>query len=257
MATWGPMLNADDSFCEVIETFQSRFHNGIPVDQIFTQIQKEMGGGIDDHIVQLALLECLWRTNKIRQKDILYIKEIIETNKDQEYWMMLGADTAFLEKRLLELNKFLEKISYPPLDKQMWKISTQQRQLEKGFCFWYRHKKGIYGALVLEVQKDIDCCYYLIAVSEQLNNVPTTVEGIIEAPIYTIAWFGEESLLSNKRMHYVDRISISSSFENRYGLQIQKERSVCLTNCGQAYTWSHLYRTLSFQNQLISDILSS
>lgn len=256
MATWGPMLNADDSFREVIETFQSRFHNGIPVDQILTQIQKEMGGGIDDHIIQLALLECLWRVNKIRQKDLVYIEAIIKTNKDQEYWMMLGADKAFLEKRLVELNKFFEKISHPPLNKQIWKISTQQRQLEKGCCFWYRHKKGVYGALVLEVQKDIDCCYYLIAISELLNNIPTTVEGIIGAPIYTIAWFTEESLLNNKRMHYVGCTNISSSFENRYGLHIQKGRSVSLANCGQAYTWSHLYRIFSFQNKTISDILN-
>ena len=169
--------------------------------------------------------------------------------------MMLGANSSFLERRCLELNRFVEKISHPPSNKQMWKIPIQQRRIEKGDCFWYKHKKEIYGALVIEIQKDTECSYNLIVLTEQLNYEPKTAKEMIEAPIYTLAWFEDEDLLTERRMHFIDNVSINSSYKNRYGLKIQKERSIYLSNCGQLCTWLHRYRVFSFQNQLIRDFL--
>lgn len=253
MATWGHQLQRDDTFSETVEAFHSQLCLGTPVEQILVQISEELGGEYDDHIVQLAIAECLWRVNSLSKERLSSIKSILDTGKDLEYWRQLGADASFIKKRSAELVKFFNRISRPPTPKQMWKVSQVARQLEKGSCFWYKCNGHIYGAVVLEVQSNSS--YYLIALSETMDTIPTTTDQITTAQVYTIAWFGECSLLNNRRMHILGRIDVDADFTNRYGLQINNGKSVSLTNFGQTHTWSHSYRTLAFPNRIIKDII--
>lgn len=254
MATWGHQLQKDDTFCETIETFRAQLCLGIPVEQILICISEKLGGEYDDHIVQLAIAECLWRINSLNEERLFRIKSILGTGEDLEYWRKLGADASFIKKRSAELEKFFNRISRPPTPKQMWHLSQIEQKLEKGSCFWYKHTGHIYGAVVLEVQSDLSS-YYLIALSEIFDNIPETTDQIATAQVYTIAWFGEHSLLNNRRMHILGRISIETDFTNHYGIQMKNDGSMTLTNCGQARTWAHTYRVLAYPNRVIKDII--
>lgn len=255
MATWGYRLHEDDTFCEVIEAFKEKLHSGISVEQIPIQIRRELGGEFDDHIVQLAIAEGLWRVNALSKKELICVREILESGKDYEYWLKLGADTSFLKKRSTELEQFLDRISQVASPRQIWSIDESEILLDKGSCFWYKSKGCIYGAVVLEIQGD-ENCYYLIALSDELHTPPTTSTQVVVASLYTIAWFNDSGLLNKKRIHFLDNVDINTSFLNRYGLKSENGKSISITNCGQPYTWSHSYRAISFPDRSISDIIA-
>lgn len=254
MAAWGYKLNEDDSFCEVIESFQSKLCNYHSLEIIVEDILTEYGGGIDDHIVRLAIVECLWRANALTRDDILYVKSVIDSEIDASYWAGLDVDDVFLRNRSKELHHFFDRISNPPEPCQMWGNLQVQQQLQKGTIFWYKSKGNIYGAVVLEVVRDNDP-YYLIAISEGLGVVPVHSLEITQAQVFTVAWFGTENLLNAKRMHILEVIDIKKNYQGRYGLRLGDDKSVCLTNCGQSFTWSHAYRAISFHDRTIKDLL--
>lgn len=247
MATYGYKLYDDDSFCEVIEYFKDKYPN-TPLDEILSKLRSE--NEVDSHIRQLAIAECLWRTNLLREEDILTVKELISSDVDHQYWAELGADEVFLSNRAQEVQKFYDRICYPPKSNQIWKVMKTTIELTKGECYWYRYNGCIYGAIVLEKQ-GISDPYYLIAISEKLDNIPLCISEITDALIFTAAWFSKENLLPPKRMHIVGQACIKGNFINKYGLTLT-ERSIKLTNCGQSFTWAHTYRAMNFRNQPMS-----
>lgn len=250
MGTWGYRLDQNDCFCEVIEAFQDMLCKGEPVPQIPPKLLMEFGGSYDDHIVRLAIAEGLWRVNSLHDDVLASILQLINSNVDNDYWSALGADSSFLSNRAAELNSFYKKISKPARQSQLWRIDSSQDSLSKGTCFWYREKGQIFGAVLLEIQKD----YHLIALTEKLDSIPKTSEVILASPIYTLAWFSPIDLLSKKRMHVIQQIHIQKNYLNRFGLHTD-EKTVTNTNCGQRSTWSHSFRSLLLPNCSISDVL--
>lgn len=254
MAAWGYQLNEDDSFCEVVESFRRKLCSYHSMEKIVEDIRTEYGGGIDDHIVRLAIAECLWRVDALTKDDILYVKSVIDSEIDASYWAGLDVDDVFLRNRSKELHHFFDRISNPPEPCQMWGNLQVQQQLQKGTIFWYKSKGNIYGAVVLEVVRDNDP-YYLIAISEGLGGIPVHSLEITQAQVFTVAWFGTENLLNAKRMHILEVIDIKRNYQGRYGLRLGDDRSFSLTNCGQSFTWSHAYRAISFHDRTIKDFL--
>ena len=124
----------------------------------------------------------------------------------------------------------------------------------KGDCFWYKAKNKIYGAVVLDVQPNY-CSYYLIAISEELEDVPPNVSAILSSKIYTVAWFTTISLLAERRMHLIGKIEVNQSYNNKLGLHITPQKSVILSNCGQKRTWTHQFRSLAYSNTLIKEVI--
>lgn len=175
MGTWGYRLDQNDCFCEVIDAFQDMLCKGEPVPQIPTKLLMEFGGSYDDHIVRLAIAEGLWRVNSLHDDALASILQLINSNVDNDYWSALGADSSFLSNRAAELNSFYKKISKPARQSQLWRIDSSQDSLSKGTCFWYREKGQIFGAVLLEIQKD----YHLIALTEKLDSIPKTSEVIL------------------------------------------------------------------------------
>ena len=255
MGTWGYNIYGNDTFCEVIELFKERIRCGQSVDDISKAIQHEYEDEIDASIASLAVAECLWRLGKLTSDDLNNVKHIIEEGTDIDYWIQLGADEEFIHKRKLELSSFLNRISTPPTEDQLWCVMQEENLLQKGSCFWYRCRGNSYGAIVLETIKNTTN-YYLILVSERMNTVPKTISHILSTPVYTAAWFGEANLLNSKRTHIIGNTNISRNYKNKYGIKIESGKSAYITNCGQNRTWGHSFRQLSFDNMVMQDFVS-
>ena len=254
MGTWGYNIYGNDTFCEIIDLFKERIRCGQSAEDISVAIQHEYEDEVDACIASLAVAECLWRLGKLTFKELNNVTRIIEEGTDTDYWIQLGAGKDYIYNRKLALNDFLNRISTPPTEEQMWRIEPGERVLQKGSCFWYRYRGNLYGAVVLEIIKNT-ANYYLILVSERMDIVPQTVSQILAAPVYTAAWFGDANLLNSKRFHIIGKTNISRSYKNKYGMNIEPGESAYITNCGQDRTWSHSFRQLSFNNVVMQDFV--
>ncbi len=254
MGIWGYHLYDDDSFCEVIEEFQKRIHEGGSAQQVASEIIQEYDNAINEPIARLAVAESLWRLDQLSEIHIASVKRMVDDGIDGAYWRELGADERFLQGRCTELKKFLARISESPTRKEKWKLSLLENKLQKGDCFWYKFHGTIYGAVVLEIQT-CSTDDYLIAISDALDTIPKSIEQVLSAGLYTAAWFAEIELLSAKRMHTVGTINIKKNYTNQYGIQTETDKFYYCSNCGQRDTWVHSFRAISFPDALVRDIV--
>lgn len=127
----------------------------------------------------------------------------------------------------------------------------QNAMVYKGLVFWYRIKTKVYGAIVLDVQPDN---YYLIAISEECESIPNTVDYVLKQKFYTAAWFSSVDLLPARQLHTVGHIKISGSFHGRAGFLCSPKETV-ITNCGQRDTWRHTFRAYAVADRTIADML--
>lgn len=255
MGTWGYRIYENDTFCEVVDLFKERILEGMSAEKIASEIRQEHKNEVDECLVLLAVAESLWRLGKLSPDDLENVKHIVDTEVDYDYWMQLGADDEFLCNRRKVLEEYIERLSQPPTEKQKWSITKKEHVLQKGTCFWYRHRGNIYTAVVLEVKRS-SINYYLIAISEKLISIPHSIANVLEVPVFTVAWFGDVDLLAPKRIHIIEEVSITRNFQNKYGIRIDAGRSVCITNCGQNQTWSHAFRQIKFDNATMQDFLN-
>ena len=255
MGTWGYRMYENDTFCEVVDFFRDRISAGMSIKDVISEIEHEYGSDVDACLSSLAIAESLWRLGKLSQSDLEKVHSIIDEGTDCAYWMQLGADEEFIRNRCLELEGFVSRLSRAPTAREKWSIPLSVNSLRKGVCFWYRHRGNIYSATVVEKQENA-LNYYLIAISEKMDFVPQTISHVLASPVYTVAWFGDVDLLSPRRIHIVGEVSVFTNYKNKFGLKIEANRSVCITNCGQTSTWAHSFRQISFNNLKIKDFVS-
>lgn len=234
MGTWGYRLIQDDLFNETKENFAKMQHSGMP----FQEIEKELADKDcpeGQHLVKMAFAECLWENGVLDQQHLDGIKRIIEQKTDLTYFLGLGADSEFLSHREQELIRFYKKLQTPSPKKPCMQFPN--RLLQKGDVFWYRSSGVVYGAVVAEIQGD----YSLIALSTAIA-VSANVSQVLAAKLYTAAWFFPESMLPPQRIHKIATVSILHSLQNKMGLEIEENHSVCCKNVGQSATWQHRFR---------------
>lgn len=127
-------------------------------------------------------------------------------------------------------------------------------RINKGDIFWYKYNKTIYSGIVLDVQSE----YYLIALSEPISDIPKNNSDVLEAELYTVAWFSEFDLISKRRMHIYDHILIEEDFNFRAGFANYTEKGITrklqIKNCGQPATWKHEFCLISFNQVNILDV---
>ena len=131
-----------------------------------------------------------------------------------------------------------------------------KEKYNSGDVYYYIDHYKIYGLVFLARQANL----FLVSISEELpnpsNNLVST-ETILNAQLYTVAWFSDIELLSPRRLHYVGKTSVVGDFTNRAGLYEAENGSLFLSNIGQRATWKHTFRSFSIRNTTIRETLYS
>lgn len=115
MGTWNVKINGNDMFEDVYGSFYDLYNHGADPSVISEQIKKDFSEEFKDHdehnncLFALALAQ--WETKSLDSELFVQVKDAIELGRDLQIWKMLGADETILNKRKVELKKFLAKIS--------------------------------------------------------------------------------------------------------------------------------------------------
>lgn len=128
--------------------------------------------------------------------------------------------------------------------------------LPAGTVFWYKHKNNTYGGIVLCVREDVD--FALIAISDSVSDCgkAPNIDQILNASLYTAAWFDHLNLLPQRRIHAVGRVSVTGDFTNKAGMKVTNG-SMSLSNIGGYGTWKHQYWSLHLRDRKMSDSLNA
>ena len=125
-----------------------------------------------------------------------------------------------------------------------------------GEAFWYRSGGSVYGAIIVDHQEDFGDC--LVAVSEAIDpaKCPLDRSAVLEAPLYTVAWFSAPDMLPRRRLHPVGEVVPEGDFSDRAG-RLVSDGTYTLKNCGQPQTWKHEFRELRLPERRMKDVLTS
>ena len=128
-------------------------------------------------------------------------------------------------------------------------------QPKPGEIYYYKAGGKLFGAVFLFRQRD----FWLVSVSEKLampaNQI--TAAAILDAPLYTAAWFSDVELLSARRIHRVGRSDVTGDYTNRAGLHESRDGGLSITNVGQSAAWKHTFRAFALRDAAVGDTLSA
>ncbi len=254
MGIWGVKIEQNDSFCEAVELFQQKIATGLQPREVYECMSKEFENEPDYHVVLFAITQCLWYCNQLTEEDIEKIKDDAILSTDAAYWADNCESNSLRQQRNSELQRFFEKLSQPPSNTDIWKHECCSSFVKPGVVFWYRAVGSIFGAVILARCAEN---YYLVAISEELSSVPQRVENIMEARLYTAAWFGVDNMLTERRMHLLGHVEPRGNYTGRAGLLFENGHRIICRNFGQATTWKHSFRSFSKDNAQVKDTLIS
>lgn len=256
MGIWGMGIAQSDEFCEVYESFLERYDEGEEVEAITKSILEEYFQSFsrDDpvmHDVYFALAKAEWICAAQSPQIMSRVEEIIASKANIDFYNELGASAADLRSRQKNLEKFLEKLqtARASAKKRIPAPKNTSAKAEKGKIFWYRSKGKIYGALVLDI---VNQNRILVALSEPLISAPKTVDEVLNAAVYTVAWGA--FLLPPKRTHELGIIPVQGSYNGRAGLFVNDHLSFCENFMVDA-VWAHERCGLHFCEKTIADLL--
>ena len=125
-----------------------------------------------------------------------------------------------------------------------------------GTVFWYKHKNRFYGGIVLCIRQDVG--FALIAISDSIQDCVKAPEPaqVLNAPLYTAAWFDRLHLLPLRRFHSCGQVATTGDFTNKAGMKAS-DGHMSLSNIGGAETWKHEYWSLRFKERKLSDAVNA
>lgn len=254
MGMWELDISANDTYQEVQSIYVSNYNLGydplVIADELLTRYESDP----ERHLAYLSLADCLWHSGISCERVNVIIKQITDERIDEKYFISCGADYEMIKKRALHLKRFCDRLNTPAQEKELWlPTPSVGGSIKKGDIFWYRCKKAVYGAAVLDIQGEQ---YYFIALTDELDRVPQNIEDVISASFYTAAWFSDAELLPVRRMHHIGEIHIADDYNGRAGFSRKDNESVRIYNCGQKGVWDHVSRNLKINNSVIRDTLS-
>jgi hypothetical protein len=117
MGTWSHKILGNDTSCEVRERFIELYNNDQETSQITQLVINEQKGNIecDPTNVWFGLALICWECKCLTTELLKRVKTIVQSGEDIAFNIELQADEEFIEKRKIELEKFIEKISTPKI----------------------------------------------------------------------------------------------------------------------------------------------
>lgn len=255
MGIWGTGIGQNDTFCEMQEEFRNRAKDSNDYSAIAKEILAEESDNPDYYNVIYALADALWHSNSLESD--LFEKILYYHTKgiDQDEWRANGADERMLKKRNEKLQNFITKLSRQPKKNEIWKLNKPTVLLpQRGQLFWYRIGKISYGALVIDIQ---DNDYFLVAITEALDSKRSyTADDIINASLYTLAWFYVLDMLPARRRHNIITFNIKGDYNGQFGF-LRSTESFTLSNCGETKTWKHESRSFAWRGKTVAALLTA
>lgn len=253
MGTWGVRIAQNDTFCEVQEKFEEMLNDGFEPSQIANKLMHEYITSPEKNNAVYAIADALWHCESIDAEWIRTVEQFIQCGEDTRYWCELGADEDTILKRKSEMKRFLRLIKMPPSKNQVWKQKRLKKvSIRKGDCFWYKSKGKIFGALVADVVEN----YYLVGISEELNTLTLSVQEILNAQLYTAAWFSDIELLPANRCHVIGVVDVPPNYNGLCGFLAIQDDSITVNNPGQKSTWAHEFCCLRLPGRVVSALLN-
>lgn len=257
MGCWGMGMAQSDEFCEVYERFMESYDEGDAVREISHRILDAYRKEFADsdgvmHDVYFALAKAEWMCGEQSSDILSRVKEIIDSGANLTFYGELGAYPSDLKIRKRNLDKFWAALQLPRTvpRKRKRKTGNSVAEAEEGLVFWYRRKGLIYGALVLEI---LSSGRMLVALSDRLISEPKTVDEVLDANVYTAAWFG--ALLPSNRVHKIGTVEISGSYNGRAGMYANAILLYC-ENEGTESHWNHEERMLVLEGARMGELLN-
>lgn len=255
MGCWGMGMAQTDEFCEVYDQFMDCYDEGMGVEEITQKILGEYHKEFSDtdgvmHDVYFALAKAEWMCGAQSAAILSRVNEIISSDANLAFYKELGASASDLKTRKKNLDKFWASLQEPRPKPRKRKKTTKAAQLPKGAVFWYKSKGAIFGALVLDI---ISNGHTLVALSNRLKTEPKSPEDVLDAQVFTAAWFDE--LLPVSRVHEIGSVTVSGSYNGRAGMYHSDTVHFC-ENYGVDAHWNHEKRMLTFEGSLMRDLLA-
>lgn len=250
-------ITQSDEFCEVYEQFMEHYDDGMSVGEITASILRNYLDEFHDddpvmHNVYFALAKAEWMCG-CQSADVLdRVRRIILSGADLDFYRELDASESEIKTRKKNLDKFLSSLESPRATprKRSPKPQFISAEPHKGMVFWYKCKGSIYGGLVLDV---VGHDGLLVALTELLSRPPMCTDDVLDAAVYTTAWFN--SLLPPKRVHYVGDVVVSGEYNGRAGFYRTELVYFC-ENFGTDRFWFHEKRVLAFPGRKIRDLMN-
>ncbi|MBC9785937.1 hypothetical protein H1S01_15735 [Heliobacterium chlorum] len=199
MGAWGPGISSNDEYLDVYDEIMKEFNNGTPIETALNKVvEKYETAFFDDtnalHNMYFAAIYAGWECGYLNNNLYNKVKDIIETGKDIQCWRELEASASDLKKREKALTSFLTKISTPKVNPKKPKpLKYKPPLFNKGDVLSIKLNDGTYsGAIVLESIKTSEEFGSNFIVKAYMNNTEMpTVESILNAKVYSYAWYSK------------------------------------------------------------------
>jgi len=176
MGTWGTAIKDSDAFADIYDEFYELYNKGgepeIVSKKVFDDNWEILEIEEEKHSLWFALALAQWETKSLDPKVLSTVDNIISSGADLKIWLDLGASEQDIQKRKIELDKFLAKIkSDRPKAKSRKKTKSKTPIFAPGDCLVFKLANGNYGgAIVLATDNNPETAYNLVATT-RLNQV--------------------------------------------------------------------------------------
>ena len=263
MGIWGMGLTQSDEFCEVYDKFMEEYNSGKEPHDISESILTEYYSEFNDndgvmHDVYFALAKAEWMCCAQSEKVLLKVKEIINTDANIAFYRELCATESDLRARKKSLQKFWNSLQAPR--KFAKKRVTPPKNipvaiLDKGTVFWYKRKSKYFAAIVLDIVDN----KFFVALSDELNAAPKTVDSILNANARMASWFSV--LIPENQVHALAKIESNENYNGRMGMYFDADANIHFCeNCGLEDYWdgfNDYKQRWTFSNLNLRDLLLS
>lgn len=128
--------------------------------------------------------------------------------------------------------------------------------LKVGTVFWYKKRNNTYGGIILCVREDVDFAFIAISDVISFQGKAPNIDQILNATLYTAAWFDNINILPRNRLHTVGHVLVTGDFSNKAGMKVMNG-NMSLCNIGGRETWDHEYWSLRLKGRKMSDSVNA
>lgn len=220
MGTWGTAIKDNDAFADIYSEFFDLYNRGEKPETISKKIIDENREILEieeeKNNLWFALALAQWETKSLDQKILLTVENIILSEDDLKIWQDLGASDQDVQKRKINLEKFLEKIKSERLKAKPRKRPKLKSPIfSKGDCLTFKMMNGNYGgAIVLESDNNPETAYNLVATTRINQIQKPSIKDFENAEVLVCnfgQWQDSQILIGVCQIYFTKIIQISTN----------------------------------------------